>query len=91
MALQHLEQKWDVYPIFHIDLAAKKYEDVNALDDMLLEHVTSWEQKYGCNKDEIGLERRFAGVVRRACEQTGKQVVILVDEYDKPQKVKSEE
>ena len=84
LALQHLEQKWDVYPIFHIDLATKKYEDGNALDDMLLEYVTSWEQKYGCNKDEIGLERRFAGVVRRACEQTGRQVVILVDEYDKP-------
>ena len=44
LALQHLEQKWDAYAIFHIDLATKNYEDGNALDDMLLEYVASWEQ-----------------------------------------------
>ena len=31
-----------------------------------------------------GVARRFRGIIRRACEQTGRRVVILIDEYDKP-------
>lgn len=27
---------------------------------------------------------RFEGVIKRACQQEGQSVVILVDEYDKP-------
>ena len=42
------------------------------------------ELKYGKGIDERTLSSRFGGVIRRACEQTGQQVVVLVDEYDKP-------
>ena len=33
---------------------------------------------------ETLLSLRFAGIIRRAHEQTGHRVTILVDEYDKP-------
>jgi hypothetical protein len=39
---------------------------------------------YGKNENEKSLGARFEGVIRRAYEQTGQRVVILVDEYDKP-------
>ena len=39
---------------------------------------------YGRNQNEEGVSQRFAGIIKRAYQQTGKQVVILVDEYDKP-------
>lgn len=43
-----------------------------------------WEGLYGRGAGEDSLSTRFSGVIRRACEQTGKQVVVLIDEYDKP-------
>ncbi len=43
-----------------------------------------WESLYGSSPSESSFSLRFAGIVRRAYEQTGRGVVILVDEYDKP-------
>ena len=55
-----------------------------ALEAILSSHLTRWEDLYGKGKDEQTLSTRFAGIIRRAEEKTGMQVVILVDEYDKP-------
>ena len=46
--------------------------------------MTQWEKLYGKGENETTLSNRFKGVIRRAYEQTGKSVVVLVDEYDKP-------
>lgn len=35
-------------------------------------------------KKDRSPEERFAYVIEQACMQTGKQVVVLIDEYDKP-------
>ena len=39
---------------------------------------------YGKEKVEGTPAERFRGVIRRAYEQTGKPVVVLIDEYDAP-------
>ena len=70
--------------MLHLDLNTKKYDEPSSLIDILEETVSGWEIQYGKNPAEIGLERRFAGIIRRAHEKTGQRVVILVDEYDKP-------
>ena len=46
--------------------------------------LNAWEALYGKREDEIGPALRFGGIIRRACEQTGRQMVILIDEHDKP-------
>ena len=46
--------------------------------------LTDWEAIYGTGAAETTLALRFAGIIKRAYEQTGERVVILVDEYDKP-------
>ena len=84
LAIEQLEKDWTEYPILHLDLNTEKYATPNALTDVLNEILTGWEKEYGANEVEIGLGRRFQGIIRRAYEKTGKQVVILVDEYDKP-------
>ena len=51
---------------------------------ILNQYLEMWEADYG---DEMKLrapEERFFYVIRRAWEQTGRQVVVLIDEYDKP-------
>lgn len=84
LAISGLEKDWKKYPVLHLDLNTQRYETENSLLSLLEENVVGWEEKYGRNAAEIGIERRFAGVIRRAHEMTGERTVILVDEYDKP-------
>ena len=46
--------------------------------------LLQWEKVYGHGEDEDTFSTRFEGIIRRAYEQTGRQVVVLVDEYDSP-------
>ena len=75
---------WQQYPILHLDLNVKKYESKEDLDKVLNRHLEKWEQLYGSPYADRDLEERFLQVVELAFEQTGRQVVILIDEYDKP-------
>ena len=75
---------WQEYPILHLDLNVKKYESKEDLDKVLNRHLEKWEQLYGSPYADRDLEERFLQVVELAFEQTGRQVVILIDEYDKP-------
>lgn len=84
LAIAGLEKDWKKYPVLHLDLNTQKYGSEKSLMTLLEENVVGWEAKYGRNAAEVGIERRFAGVIRRAHEMTGERTVILVDEYDKP-------
>ena len=84
LAVSRLETKWEQHPVLHLDLNTEKYESPEALDNILNDTLAQWEGLYGSAPTEVSLSLRFAGVIRRACEQTGHRVVILVDEYDKP-------
>ena len=84
LAIAELEHDWVEYPVLHLDLNTQKYDSQEALTTLLNEEVTKWERIYGKDESEVTIGRRFQGVIRRAYEKTGRQVVILVDEYDKP-------
>ena len=84
LAVEQLEKKWEEYPVLHLDLNAEKYDSPDRLDAILSNQLTQWEVIYGKGEDETTLSSRFLGVIRRASEQAGRGVVVLVDEYDKP-------
>lgn len=84
LAVSRLETKWEKYPILHLDLNIQKYDSPEALDEILDNALAQWEKLYGSEPTERTFSLRFFGIIRRACEQTGRRVVILVDEYDKP-------
>lgn len=84
LAIADIEKDWAKYPVLHLDLNAEKYNSPQALVEILSRHLTQWESKYEKGEDEETLSGRFAGVIRRASEQAGAGVVVLVDEYDKP-------
>lgn len=84
LAVEELEKKWEEHPVLHLDLNARKYTTPVDLDAILNQHLERWEAVYGEEKRDRASEERFAYVIRRASEQTGKGVVVLVDEYDKP-------
>ncbi|NDV65676.1 ATP-binding protein [Bacteroides sp. 224] len=84
LAIEHLETEWNEYPVLHLDLNAEKYDAPERLGIILEYHLAQWEALYGANKSEDSYSTRFSGIIRRAYEQTGKGVVVLIDEYDKP-------
>ena len=84
LAIEALEEKWEKHAVLHLDLNAEKYDTIESLNAILSYQLTQWEAVYGKGEDEYTLINRFKGVIQRAYEQTGKGVVVLVDEYDKP-------
>lgn len=76
--------KWQSYPVLRLDLNISKYEDLGLLDDILDNIFNKWEEKYNILEKASTLSSRFQNIIAAAHMQTGLQVVILVDEYDKP-------
>ena len=84
LAIERLETEWEQYPVLHLDLNADAYNTPENLEQVLNKVLSDWEKIYGDNSDETTLALRFAGIIRRAYEKSGKPVVVLIDEYDKP-------
>ena len=84
LAIEKLEKEWLEHPVLHLDLNTNKYDSPEVLEQKLGESLNQWEELYGCPRPDLTFGMRFENVIRRACEQTGRKVVILVDEYDKP-------
>ncbi len=84
LKIAELEKEWAVHPILHLDLNTERYATPKDLENKLDLFLKQCEALYGKNPDEYSLATRFEGVIRRAAEKTGRNTVILVDEYDKP-------
>ena len=84
LAIDAQEKEWIVYPVFHMDFNGGNFTKQGELAKTLTDYVGEWEQIFGSNERETTLGARFKGVIRRAHEQTGQRVVVLIDEYDKP-------
>lgn len=85
LAMEKLEKEWNVHPVLHVDLNIGVYDSIEALNERLNYHLEGWEKEYGLKpNDSQSVGSRFQNVIKRAYEQTGQGVVILVDEYDKP-------
>ena len=84
LAMEQLEKDWTEYPVLHLDLNGSKYLDPEDLNVVLTQHLDNWESEYSITARYSDLEARFKDVIDGAYEKTGKQVVILIDEYDKP-------
>ncbi len=85
LAIDSLTEDWTEHPVLHLDLNAMDYtDDDNALKMILQKHLSLWEEIYSITPQFDDVALRFETVVRTACKATGRQVVVLIDEYDKP-------
>lgn len=78
---------WTVYPVIHLSLAGGEFNKNGGLEIVLNDEVMSTADRYGLTKDVAAgesLSVRFKRLIRKLKEKTGKSVVVLVDEYDKP-------
>ena len=84
LAVSRLESEWTEYPVIRIDFTGENYQSPEKLlgkIDALLRH---YEDLYGLPEGNMSVALRFRRLILTAGESTGKRVVVLVDEYDKP-------
>lgn len=79
-----IDWNWEQYPVLRLDLNTDSYNEPGHLDSLLDNIFNKWEVKYDVKKTAGSLTARFKNIIEAAHEKTGRQVVILVDEYDKP-------
>ncbi|MBQ0005967.1 MAG: ATP-binding protein, partial [Alistipes sp.] len=84
LAIEKLEKKWLEHPVLHLDTNTNNYDSTEVLVKKLDEALDQWEIRHECTRIDLTLGMRFENVIRKAFEKTGRKVVILVDEYDKP-------
>lgn len=84
LAIEQLETEWTPHAVLHLDLNAEDYSELEGLRNGLELQLTKWESIYGCDKANFSYSGRFMNVIRQAAEQSGRGVVVLIDEYDKP-------
>ena len=84
LAISSLEKEWLEYPVFHIDFNGSNFTDPGALDLKIENYISEWEGIYGGPDKEMKAGDRFACVLKKAHERTGRRCVVLIDEYDKP-------
>ena len=84
LALAELEQDWIEYPVLYIDFSIGLLGNLAALDDRLSVILDAFEKVWGKTVASNDPASRLEALIKRAHEQSGRKVVVLVDEYDKP-------
>ena len=82
--IETVEKQWTEYPVLYLDMNSGIYDSEERLLNSLNYHLSEWEKEYSIQTKFVNPEDRFSNIIKTAVKQTGKQVVILVDEYDKP-------
>ena len=84
LALGKLEKEWVEYPVLHFDMSLGKHMEKEQLERYLLQILEQNEQRLGVVFDSPDPNIRLINLIQAAYEKTGKQVVVLIDEYDAP-------
>ncbi len=85
LKIMELEKAWESYPVIHVDVSvAKGRETAAELKRALLLLLDPYVEIYGSNEKEQNPGELLSGLIRRAYEKTGKQVAVIIDEYDAP-------
>lgn len=84
LAIEKLEQEWMEYPVLHFDMSGGKHMEKEQLEDYLSNRLEAEERKWGITHSKRGANDRLTELITTAYEISGKQVVVLIDEYDAP-------
>ena len=84
LAMERLETEWTKYPVLHFDMSLGKHMEKEQLERYLLSQLEQIEEDYGIHSDSPDSNIRLTKLIRHVYEQTDRQVVVLIDEYDAP-------
>ncbi len=81
----HDQWDWDVrFPVVRISFGSGRFDRPDRLEASFMDKLTPIERSAGIVSDSATPDGRFAALIEAIHERTGRRVVVLVDEYDKP-------
>ena len=83
LKIEKLEKEWESYPVFYFDFGGKEYKTRKDLEEKLFNILDNIKSKYELSTSQTVPELIFSELIKSASEKYGKNVVVLVDEYDK--------
>ena len=84
LAMEKLEKEWTEYPVLHFDMSGGKHMEKEDLKDYLCDMLEEQEELLGVTGKDKAPNLRFKDLILQLYKKTGKQVVVLIDEYDAP-------
>jgi hypothetical protein len=84
LAMDRLEKEWTKHPVLRFSFANVKGYNMQGLMRNIDSQLEYFEDIYGANPKDVTPGNRFCGLITRAYKQTGRKVVVLIDEYDAP-------
>ena len=84
LAADSMDLDWTPSPVFRFDLNAEDFEREDAVELLIDGFLRDYEEEYGSDPRDITVSQRFKSIIKAAYRKTGRGVVILIDEYDKP-------
>ena len=84
LALEKLEKKWEVCPVIKISFGGDNYTDTEIMKSSLNFILSKYEESYEIKVSDPRLSIRLSNIIMTAYKKTGKQVAVIIDEYDKP-------
>ena len=82
--IETVEKEWTEYPVLRFSMASGKHMEKDQLERYLGMRLAEYEKKYGITNPATDNNDRLTALIHAAHNQTGKKVVILIDEYDAP-------
>jgi AcrR family transcriptional regulator len=83
LAMEQLEKDWIQYPVLHFDISLAKDCSPEEMTEELHKMLNEYDNIYGIHTTSTP-GSRLSELIRHIYHTTGKQVVILIDEYDAP-------
>ena len=74
--------KWEKYPVLRFDFSSGDLVSIEQLDTLIDATLKDYERQYGITPDVADANIRMVNLMRTLHKETGKRVVVLVDEYD---------
>ena len=84
LAIERLETEWEEYPVLHFDMSGGKHMEKEQLEEYLDFILKEKEAKWGVTNVPKGANNRLTELINAAYAKSGRQVVVLIDEYDAP-------
>ena len=84
LAIEKMETEWTQYPVIRLDMSGGKHMEKDELVDYLCDMLEEQEDLLGVTGKDKAPNLRFKDLILQLYKKTGKQVVVLIDEYDAP-------
>lgn len=84
LKIEEKDVEWSKHEVIHLDLNSKYYENENSIREIISFNLRQYEEKFGIIIRDSNIDERFFTLIKEAYRISGREVVVLIDEYDKP-------